>query len=228
MHGWCKFTLAYWLSSCHIDHRLGVNEDEESDTWGSPKAGVKVQNTENPAHLRRLFDKWLISRISVWIHAKTTKRILFKVSVKWGIMFASSTIPGDFGESLLMAKVIYRDLCFHKSRSRVDRFASLGSIRGWTQHCNGRKVDFLWLWVYLDFCKGCFQNLLEGVTSGTGCFNNPVLKTESAEQQNSESLFKPRLPWARVCVPALLPRKLGPGDSAPLFRTSPSPPLSRR
>ena len=35
---------------------------------------------------------------------------------------------GDFGESLLMTKVIYRDLCFHKSRYRMDGFASLGSV----------------------------------------------------------------------------------------------------
>lgn len=101
-------------------------------------------------------------------------------------MFASSTIPGDSGGggSLLRVKVIYGDRCFHKSRPRVDGFCSLGSIRGWTQYCNGRKVGFLWLWVYLEFCEGCFQNFLEGLTSCTWHFNNPVLKTQSVGQQN--------------------------------------------
>ena len=142
-------------------------------------------------------------------------------------MFAASTIPGDSGESLLRVKVIYGDRCFHKSRPRVDGFCSLGSIRGWTQYCNGRKVSFLWLWVYLESCEGCFQNFLESLTSCTWRFNNPVLKTQSVGQQNSESLFKSRLPRARVCVPALSPMKMDPGDSAPLFRTSVSSPLSR-
>lgn len=38
---------------------------------------------------------------------------LKKVSI--GGMFAPSTILGDFGESLLTTKVIYRDLCFHRA-----------------------------------------------------------------------------------------------------------------
>lgn len=63
-------------------------------------------------------------------------------------MFAASTVPGDFWDSLCRAKVIYGQLVVLQTAGlRWTGFLSQIPLE--FEHSSVRKVEFWWLWVYL-------------------------------------------------------------------------------